>query len=759
MNTITEKYIEQNNYYSNQFKPRHVLEIIETVKMFPNLSRTELAKTISENLKFKDAKGDIKYLSCLNFLAKLEEDGLIKLPKVRHKEKRCREQQNIGITDEIKQEDPIICSIKELGEIQLIHVKNKDNNWDLWKEYIHRYHYLGYKHPFGSCIRYMVVSKQLNRNLGCLLFTGSASLALENRDKWIGWTSKQKNKNLNKIINNSRFLIFPWINVKYLASKILSISEKQIKFDWKNNFGIEPVLIETFVDTTKFTGTCYKAANWIYLGESKGRGRYDRVSDEKLSIKHIFVKPLTKSWCEILCNKKKPSIKEDQKRYIETDDLDSFERLWARVINIVNQVSSHYNEKWQIRRRVIDTSLLVFLIFRLVFSKSNHNYDTIINDYWENARRLKIPLPQRKPISKSSLSEARNKLDGTIFKEINKKIIEEYETQSSLADTFLWMGHRLFAVDGSKINLPRELIENGYASETTGAHYPIGLLSCLYQLSSTIPYDFELIKEIDERQCARNHLKQLQANDVVVYDRGYYSYEMLHDHTILGIHAIFRLPLHDKMTDIVDFYKDPNQDDKIIEIKLSDTNRTRLEKLRSDLQSRSFQLRLLKYQINEAVYILGTTILDPKYKISDFKDVYHARWGIEELYKISKNTFKIEEFHTRTEQGVKQEIYAHFALITIQRIFSNHLEDKKNDTSEGLKYKINFRTCTNIITNNLETLFLSHRKLIQDGITKVLSTLSKFFQKIRPNRSYARISKKPFPKFHPRPSSKLAPVY
>jgi len=167
-------------------------------------------------------------------------------------------------------------------------VKGKETT-GLWNEYVSRYHYLGYKKPFGYVLRYFIVSEQ--GFLGCLMFAG-ASKALADRDRWIGWTQIQRLRNLAWVINNSRFLIFPWVQVKNLASHILGLVARRVKEDWQERWGYSPVLAETFVDPQYYEGICYKAANWQYLGMTTGEGLVRKGRTYTTTSKKIFVKPL-----------------------------------------------------------------------------------------------------------------------------------------------------------------------------------------------------------------------------------------------------------------------------------------------------------------------------------------------------------------------------------------------------------------------------------------------------------------------------------
>jgi hypothetical protein len=114
------------------------------------------------------------------------------------------------------------------------------------------------------------------------------------RDRWIGWTDEQRKASLQKIINNSRFLIFPWVEIKNLASSVLALAIKSVPDDWQRCYGYRPVLMETLVDQKRFKGTCYKAANWIHIGQTTGRGRMDRANKQQgMAVKAIYAYPLT----------------------------------------------------------------------------------------------------------------------------------------------------------------------------------------------------------------------------------------------------------------------------------------------------------------------------------------------------------------------------------------------------------------------------------------------------------------------------------
>jgi hypothetical protein len=273
-------------------------QIQETVCSFPNLSLSELAATICEHLEWFTASGGYKLDACMKLLEKLEATDFIRLPARREQYQGNRAQKPIPLTNRTDPGADINCTLKHLAPVR-VEVVNGREKTALWNEYVLRYHYLGYKRPFGYFLRYFVVHDQTL--LGCILFSG-ASKSLKLRDKWIGWTERQRLKNLAWVINNSRFLIFPWVHVKNLASHVLGKALTHIKDDWLRHWGYSPFLAETFVDPVHYQGSCYKAANWQYLGMTTGEGLVRKGKSYHTTPKMIFLRPLTTDFRSLLCS-------------------------------------------------------------------------------------------------------------------------------------------------------------------------------------------------------------------------------------------------------------------------------------------------------------------------------------------------------------------------------------------------------------------------------------------------------------------------
>ena len=282
------------------FSRSDIDEIKDITDTFHALSRNEIAGTVCECLSWYRANGKYKQRECYEFLNLLEQHGIVKLPAVRlTKPKGTRSR--IVKTSSGKRQSPVAGSVEAFLPITLSVVDSKRDR-ELWKELIERYHYLGFKVPFGAHLRYFfhITVDGQKAVAGCLQFS-SPAWRIACRDKWIGWQDAVRTKNLQYVINNSRFLVLPWFNIRNLASKILSLALDFVVTDWKNRYGISPVLAETMVDPSRYKGTCYKAANWIKLGLTSGRGRMDRENKRKgQSPKTVYVYPLCHDFREIL---------------------------------------------------------------------------------------------------------------------------------------------------------------------------------------------------------------------------------------------------------------------------------------------------------------------------------------------------------------------------------------------------------------------------------------------------------------------------
>lgn len=270
----------------------------QTVRLCSGLSRQELARTICEHWGWVTASGSYKVTACLNVLEELEHKGQLRLPEKRRMTRWSTDQAcGTEPTPRTNAGAPIVGELSEVGSVGLEVVKGQDQG-DLWNEYVDRYHYLGYRQPFGCFVRYFIDSPA--GWLGCVLMAGAVK-ALQSRDQWIGWDRACRQQNLPWVINNTRLLIFPWIRIRHLGSHVLGQLARRVGQDWQQRWGYKPLLMESFVDPAKFSGTCYRAAGWIGLGRTTGRGLPRAGRFYQSTSKLIYVKALGEDFQERLC--------------------------------------------------------------------------------------------------------------------------------------------------------------------------------------------------------------------------------------------------------------------------------------------------------------------------------------------------------------------------------------------------------------------------------------------------------------------------
>lgn len=263
----------------------------------PQLHRLALSRVIAQDLRWFAPDGRPKEMSCRVAMLRMHQNGLICLPPPKRKNRPVQWRPQLS---QASNPQPSICApAGQLGPLVLRQALTAHDK-RLWNELIQRYHYLGHSPLTGAQIKYLVCAAC--GDLLAALGFAAAAWKVAARDQFIQWSDDQRIANLHLIVNNSRFLILPWVTSKNLASRILSLAAKQLPCDWQLRYNYQPVLLETFVQKNKFKGTCYRAANWIHLGQTQGRGKRDRYSKFPLPVKGVFVYPLNKSFRNILCS-------------------------------------------------------------------------------------------------------------------------------------------------------------------------------------------------------------------------------------------------------------------------------------------------------------------------------------------------------------------------------------------------------------------------------------------------------------------------
>lgn len=260
----------------------------------PDWNRSRLSIELCRIWNWRTDNGRLKDIACRSMLRKLEQRQFIVLPAAQTIGNRARRIRNIAHSC-----DPIESALEQLRPIQTVMVAGRGDTDDLFHCLMDRYHYLGCRGHVGEHIKYMVYDCR-QRPLACLLF-GSAAWKTADRDRFIGWSPQMRETNLKLMTNNTRFLILPWVKVVNLASFVLGACIRRLRIDWRERYGHELYLVETFVDRSRFTGTCYRAANWLRIGRTKGRSRQDRYTRLRVPIKDLYVYPLTSEFRQRLC--------------------------------------------------------------------------------------------------------------------------------------------------------------------------------------------------------------------------------------------------------------------------------------------------------------------------------------------------------------------------------------------------------------------------------------------------------------------------
>lgn len=262
----------------------------------PSWHRTRLSQELCRIWKWYKENGQMRDIACRTLLLKLEKSGHIKLPPaIRSSHNSSR---NRHIEAVFHSKEPVSETIKQLYPIEIMCVEG-GYELKLFKYFMSAYHYLGFRGTVGENLKYVFFDR-FSRPLGCMMF-GSAAWKVQPRDDYIGWRAELRERNLSLVVNNDRFLILPWVKVKHLASHLLGKVSRRVNDDWQAKYHHPIYLLETFVERDRFKGTCYRAANWIHVGQTKGRGRLDIKNEYLLPVKDIWLYPLEHSFREQLC--------------------------------------------------------------------------------------------------------------------------------------------------------------------------------------------------------------------------------------------------------------------------------------------------------------------------------------------------------------------------------------------------------------------------------------------------------------------------
>ena len=281
--------------------PERIEQINKLIEVNPDWNRSRLSRELCKTWDWRGENGQIKDISCRDVLRALDAAEKIKLPeRVRNGRLKGRTEQVVPMLHDMT---PVKGSLAELTPLSVEIVTERFGLME-FKSYIEQHHYLGYDRNIGENIKYFIYDRQ-GRRLACLMF-GSAAWSCEPRDTYIGWDRERRKTALKYATNNVRYLVFPWVRVDHLASHILSLVCRRISSDWVAKYGHRLFFLETFVEFGRFRGSCYRAANWKYVGKTVGMGRNCKTLIGELPLKDIYVYPLHKRFREKLCGHGNP---------------------------------------------------------------------------------------------------------------------------------------------------------------------------------------------------------------------------------------------------------------------------------------------------------------------------------------------------------------------------------------------------------------------------------------------------------------------
>ncbi len=264
---------------------------------YPDWGRTRLSEELCRCWNWRNSQGRIKDMAARTLLLKLERRGFIELPARQRpstNEFRNRRVPAVDYTSE-----PIRGSLSDLRPLSVRVIAPRSTDLRLFKCLVARYHYLGHRNTVGENLRYLIRDRQ-GRPVACSLF-GSAAWKCADRDAFLRWDQATRKRNLQGLTNNTRFLVLPWVEVPHLASHVLGLIARRIRGDWQVKYGHPVHALETFVDRSRFRGTCYRAANWLRLGVTRGRTRNDWDRRIQASVKDVYLYPLIPDFRRELC--------------------------------------------------------------------------------------------------------------------------------------------------------------------------------------------------------------------------------------------------------------------------------------------------------------------------------------------------------------------------------------------------------------------------------------------------------------------------
>ena len=461
-----------------------------------------------------------------------------------------------------------------------------------------------------------------------------------------------------------------------------------------------------------------------------GRGSGKRARPPK----EILVLPPGRNFRDVLQGRASPARQPRPPRPGMDDPLTA---MWLRVIDAATGLANGHDLRWMRRRRILNSLIVMLFVFRLVLSRGGKGYATLVAELREQCRKPGIALPQREPVAASSIRKARQRVHGDLFIDLHREILRHG------GEGARWKGHRLFAVDGTKMNLPRQPVSAGYPLPNDGAHYPQGLVSCLYRLDTKVPVDFSLSARACERTAASGHLHALEPGDIVVSGRGYFSSGLLHDVIATGAHPVFRLKRNSAGA-FRDFMEGDGAETTVSAAPGPDTRR-QLAKRRPGETFGPAGIRLVRCRTDAGAYDPATTLPATGHvsaaELADPATGAGRPGSLQGLQTDHRGGRVPQPDRARRPPGAPVA----FQPCAMTRLFSGHGDSLLADMREEGKERqaVNFRNAIAIVAASLEELLLGQAVAVARAVSRMAEEILRVRIRIRSGRSYPRESMQP----------------
>ena len=284
-------------YRGRNISGAEIESVRQLIAEHPGLSRRRLSAKLCQAWNWVQANGQLRDMVARSLMLQLHRAGLIVLPAKRKSVPNNAARHRAPLLEPALEVAPLECDLAELGPLEIRQVRRTPEE-TLFGRLLQSYHYLGYRRPVGEHVKYLICSR--GQPIACLAWS-SAPRHLGPRDRFIGWSLPQRRANINLLAYNTRYLILPWVKVRHLASHLLGRVARRISDDWQQLYQHPIYLLETFIEPARFRGTCYRAANWLPLGLTTGRGKDDLTHQPNRSLKELWVQPLDRNFRQRLC--------------------------------------------------------------------------------------------------------------------------------------------------------------------------------------------------------------------------------------------------------------------------------------------------------------------------------------------------------------------------------------------------------------------------------------------------------------------------